>query len=111
MAAQETYRAGGAVRQGWAAIRVSDEAARRLGWLLFFISAPKGVPSIGKNQNGARIRLVVPWKYGFKGAKSIVTIRFTTEQPKTAWNVKKPHEYGFYANVNPRWRHSIRVWI
>ncbi len=57
------------------------------------------------NQNGAPIRLVVPWKYGFKGAKSIVTIRFTAEQPKTAWNVKKPHEYGFYANVNPKVDH------
>lgn len=53
------------------------------------------------NQNGAPIRLVVPWKYGFKGAKSIVKIRFAAEQPKTAWNVKKAHEYGFYANVNP----------
>ena len=53
------------------------------------------------NQNGAPLRLIVPWKYGFKGGKSIVRIRFTAEQPKTAWNVKKPHEYGFYANVNP----------
>lgn len=53
------------------------------------------------SQNGAPIRLVVPWKYGFKGAKSIVTIRFSEDQPKTAWHVKKPHEYGFYANVNP----------
>jgi sulfoxide reductase catalytic subunit YedY len=52
-------------------------------------------------QNGAPLRLVVPWKYGFKGAKSIVTIRFSEDQPKTAWNVQKPHEYGFYANVNP----------
>ena len=53
------------------------------------------------NQNGAPLRLVVPWKYGFKGAKSIVRIRFTAEQPKTAWNMAAPHEYGFYANVNP----------
>ena len=53
------------------------------------------------NQNGAPLRLVVPWKYGFKGAKSIVRIRFTDTQPRTAWNMAAPHEYGFYANVNP----------
>lgn len=52
-------------------------------------------------QNGAPIRLVVPWKYGFKSAKSIVRIRFTAQQPRTAWNVAAPDEYGFYANVNP----------
>ena len=53
------------------------------------------------NQNGAPIRLVVPWKYGFKSSKSIVRIRFTAEQPKTAWNEAAPQEYGFYSNVNP----------
>jgi len=53
------------------------------------------------NQNGAPVRVVVPWKYGFKSAKSIVRIRFLKEQPKTAWNVSAPHEYGFYSNVNP----------
>jgi sulfoxide reductase catalytic subunit YedY len=47
------------------------------------------------------VRLVVPWKYGFKGVKSIVKIRFTAEQPKNSWNVAAPNEYGFYANVNP----------
>jgi sulfoxide reductase catalytic subunit YedY len=52
-------------------------------------------------QNGAPIRLVVPWKYGFKSGKSIVRIRFTEEQPRTTWNVVAPSEYGFYANVNP----------
>jgi len=52
-------------------------------------------------QNGAPLRLVVPWKYGFKGAKSIVRIRFTERQPRTTWNVAAPDEYGFYANVNP----------
>ena len=56
-------------------------------------------------QNGAPLRLVVPWKYGFKGAKSIVEIRFQEEQPRTAWNVSAPHEYGFYANVNPEVDH------
>jgi methionine sulfoxide reductase catalytic subunit len=53
------------------------------------------------NQNGAPLRLVVPWKYGFKNGKSIVKIRFTEEQPKTTWALAAPREYGFYANVNP----------
>ncbi len=53
------------------------------------------------NQNGAPIRLVVPWKYGFKGAKSIVRIDFVATQPATLWNQMAPNEYGFYANVNP----------
>jgi methionine sulfoxide reductase catalytic subunit len=53
------------------------------------------------NQNGAPLRLVVPWKYGFKGVKSIVKINFTTEQPRNTWQIASPREYGFYANVNP----------
>ena len=53
------------------------------------------------NQNGAPVRIVLPWKYGFKSAKSIVKIRFTRDQPRTAWNVSAPREYGFYSNVNP----------
>jgi len=53
------------------------------------------------NQNGAPLRLVVPWKYGFKGVKSIVKIRFTETQPQTTWAMTSPREYGFYANVNP----------
>jgi sulfoxide reductase catalytic subunit YedY len=53
------------------------------------------------NQNGAPLRLVVPWKYGFKSIKSIVRIRFTETRPSTAWNRAGPAEYGFYANVNP----------
>ncbi len=56
-------------------------------------------------QNGAPIRLVVPWKYGFKGIKSIVTMRFTDKQPKNTWQVMAAHEYGFYANVNPQVDH------
>lgn len=52
-------------------------------------------------QNGAPIRLVVPWKYGFKGIKSIVRISFVQTQPKTLWNTYAPREYGFYSNVNP----------
>jgi sulfoxide reductase catalytic subunit YedY len=53
------------------------------------------------NQNGAPVRLVVPWKYGFKSGKSIVRVRFTEQQPKTAWEKSAPQEYGFYSNVNP----------
>jgi methionine sulfoxide reductase catalytic subunit len=63
------------------------------------------------NQNGAPIRLVTPWKYGFKGIKSIVRIAFTDTQPPTSWNLAASDEYGFYANVNPdvdhpRWSQS-----
>ncbi len=57
------------------------------------------------NQNGAPLRLVVPWKYGFKGITSIVHIRFTERQPPTAWNLAAPNEYGFYSNVNPNVDH------
>ena len=57
------------------------------------------------NQNGAPIRLVVPWKYGFKSIKSIVKIRFTQTQPRTTWNESAPREYGFYSNVNPNVDH------
>jgi len=53
------------------------------------------------NQNGAPIRLVVPWKYGFKSIKSIVKIRFVEKQPPATWNISNPNEYGFYSNVNP----------
>ena len=53
------------------------------------------------NQNGAPLRLVVPWKYGFKGIKSIVSIRLQETQPETSWNMEGPSEYGFYSNVNP----------
>jgi len=57
------------------------------------------------NQNGAPVRVVVPWKYGFKSAKSIVQIRFTEQQPKTSWELAGPSEYGFYSNVNPNVDH------
>ena len=52
-------------------------------------------------QNGAPVRLVVPWKYGFKSAKSLVRIEFSATKPRTFWNDAAPHEYGFFANVNP----------
>ena len=57
------------------------------------------------NQNGAPLRLVVPWKYGFKSIKSVVRIRFVEKQPRTAWQTSNPGEYGFYANVNPQVDH------
>ncbi len=57
------------------------------------------------NQNGAPIRLITPWKYGFKGIKSIVSVRFVEEQPVNTWQVQAAHEYGFYANVNPEVDH------
>jgi sulfoxide reductase catalytic subunit YedY len=53
------------------------------------------------NQNGAPIRLIVPWKYGFKSIKSIVKITLTDTEPPTTWNIAAPDEYGFYSNVNP----------
>ncbi|MGZ8186816.1 MAG: protein-methionine-sulfoxide reductase catalytic subunit MsrP, partial [Methylobacter sp.] len=53
------------------------------------------------NQNGAPIRVVIPWKYGFKSAKSIVRIRFVEKQPVSSWTQSVPGEYGFYSNVNP----------
>ena len=57
------------------------------------------------NQNGAPLRLIVPWKYGFKGIKSIVSIRLQEQRPATSWNIAAPQEYGFYANVNPEVDH------
>jgi sulfoxide reductase catalytic subunit YedY len=57
------------------------------------------------NQNGAPLRLVVPWKYGFKSIKSIVRIRLTETRPPTSWNLAAPQEYGFFANVNPEVDH------
>jgi sulfoxide reductase catalytic subunit YedY len=57
------------------------------------------------NQDGAPVRIVVPWKYGFKSIKSIVKIRFVEKQPPTTWNLSNSHEYGFYSNVNPEVDH------
>lgn len=57
------------------------------------------------NQNGAPLRIAIPWKYGFKSGKSIVKIRFTEKQPSTSWNVAAAQEYGFYSNVNPKVDH------
>jgi sulfoxide reductase catalytic subunit YedY len=77
-----------------------DEANHPLTLLAFGLYG-----EVMPNQNGAPVRLVVPWKYGFKSGKSIVKIRFTEQQPRTSWNVAAPQEYGFYSNVNPQVAH------
>ena len=73
-----------------------DEAMHPLALLTFGMYG-----EVLPNQNGAPVRLVVPWKYGFKSGKSIVKIRFTDKEPRTAWNKAAAQEYGFYSNVNP----------
>ena len=73
-----------------------DEAMQPLALLAFGLYG-----ELLPNQNGAPVRLVVPWKYGFKSAKSIVRIRFVEKQPQTSWELAAPREYGFYSNVNP----------
>jgi sulfoxide reductase catalytic subunit YedY len=77
-----------------------DEAMHPLAMLAFGVYG-----DILPNQNGAPVRLVVPWKYGFKSAKSIVKIRVLSQQPSTSWSAIAPQEYGFYANVNPAVAH------
>ncbi|MBI4392004.1 MAG: protein-methionine-sulfoxide reductase catalytic subunit MsrP [candidate division NC10 bacterium] len=77
-----------------------DEAMHPLALLTFGLYG-----QVLPNQNGAPVRMVVPWKYGFKSAKSIVRIRFVGEQPKTTWEQAAPQEYGFYSNVNPTVNH------
>ena len=77
-----------------------DEAMHPLALLTFGLYG-----DLLPNQNGAPVRIVVPWKYGFKSAKSIVRVRFTETEPKTAWNKAIPNEYGFYSNVNPQVDH------
>jgi sulfoxide reductase catalytic subunit YedY len=77
-----------------------DEASHELSFIATGIYG-KAIP----NQNGAPLRLVVPWKYGFKCVKSIVKFEFTDKQPRNTWQVLSPDEYGFYANVNPKVDH------
>ncbi|MBE7940031.1 MULTISPECIES: protein-methionine-sulfoxide reductase catalytic subunit MsrP [Ramlibacter] len=77
-----------------------DEAMHPLALLTFGMYG-----EVLPNQNGAPVRMVLPWKYGFKSAKSIVQIRFTDRQPGTAWNKAAANEYGFYSNVNPNVDH------
>jgi sulfoxide reductase catalytic subunit YedY len=88
-----------------------DEAMHPLTLLTFGLYG-----EVLPKQNGAPVRLVVPWKYGFKSIKSIVRIRFTESEPKTSWNVSAPREYGFYSNVNPdvdhpRWSQASEIRI
>ncbi len=73
-----------------------DEAMHPLALLCFGLYG-----EVLPNQNGAPLRIVVPWKYGFKSAKSIVKIGFTDKQPWNSWQIAAPSEYGFYSNVNP----------
>lgn len=77
-----------------------DEAMHPLTLLTFGLYG-----DVLPNQDGAPIRIVVPWKYGFKSAKSIVTVRFLDKMPPTTWNEQAPNEYGFYSNVNPNHDH------
>ncbi len=77
-----------------------DEAMHPLAMLAFGMYG-----DVLPNQNGAPVRLVVPWKYGFKSGKSLVRIRFTDKEPRTAWNKAAAQEYGFYSNVNPAVEH------
>jgi len=77
-----------------------DEATHPLAFIATGIYG-KPMP----NQNGAPLRLVVPWKYGFKGIKAIVSMRFTDKAPVNTWQVQAANEYGFYANVNPNVDH------
>ena len=77
-----------------------DEAMNELAFLAVGVYGKEG-PA----QNGAPLRLITPWKYGFKGVKAIVKIEFTDKMPLSAWNEEAPHEYGFYANVNPNVDH------
>jgi sulfoxide reductase catalytic subunit YedY len=77
-----------------------DEAMNPLTLLTFGLYG-----DVLPNQNGAPVRIVVPWKYGFKSAKSIVKIRFVAKQPETTWYQQNSQEYGFYSNVNPNVDH------
>ena len=83
---------------GWPYVEAlrMDEAMHPLATLVFGMYG-----EVLPNQAGAPVRMVLPWKYGFKSGKSIVKIRFTDTEPKTAWNKSAPNEYGFYSNVNP----------
>ncbi len=77
-----------------------DEAMNPLALLTFGLYG-----EVLPNQNGAPVRIVTPWKYGFKSAKSIVAMRFVDRQPPTTWNDQNAQEYGFYSNVNPNVDH------
>lgn len=96
MPGQKNRRLGGGIRYPYVEGLRIDEAMHPLTLLAVGVYG-KTLPP----QNGAPIRLVVPWKYGFKSIKSIVGIRLVDTPPPTTWNLSAPDEYGFYANVNP----------
>jgi sulfoxide reductase catalytic subunit YedY len=79
-----------------------DEAMHPLAMLTFGCYG-----QVLPNQNGAPVRIVLPWKWGYKSAKSIVKFHFTKDQPSTLWNQIEPTEYGFYSNVNPNTGHRL----
>ena len=95
----ETW-AGGALDWPYSEGLRIDEAMNPLALFTFGLYG-----DVLPNQNGAPVRIVLPWKYGFKSAKSIVEVRFLDHMPTTSWNQKKPSEYGFYSNVNPNVDH------
>lgn len=111
MPGQESRFIGGGLQYPYVEGLRLDEAMNPLAFMATGVYG-KELP----NQNGAPIRLVVPWKYGFKGIKSIVKIRLTESIPPTTWNLSAPNEYGFYANVNPnvdhpRWSQATERFI
>lgn len=96
MPGQRSRRVGGGVKYPYVEGLRLDEASNPLTLMSVGLYG-KTLPP----QNGAPVRLVVPWKYGFKSIKSVVRITLTDKEPPTTWNILAPHEYGFYANVNP----------
>ncbi|MCE9678820.1 protein-methionine-sulfoxide reductase catalytic subunit MsrP [Shewanella sp. AS1] len=100
MPGQKNRLMGGGIHYPYVEGLRLDEATNELALLAVGLYG-----STLRPQNGAPIRLVVPWKYGFKSIKSIVGIRVMDKQPPTSWNQLAPHEYGFYANVNPKVDH------
>jgi len=100
MPGQSSRRIGGGINYPYVEGLRIDEAMNPLTLMSVGLYG-KTLPA----QNGAPIRLVVPWKYGFKSIKSIVSIKFVEHQPASTWNILAPNEYGFYANVNPKVDH------
>jgi sulfoxide reductase catalytic subunit YedY len=96
----EKWASGSAISWPYSEGLRMDEAMNPLTLLTFGLYG-----EVLPNQNGAPIRIVVPWKYGFKSAKSIVAVRFLDKKPRTTWNDQAPSEYGFYSNVNPNVDH------
>lgn len=111
MPGQEDRFIGGGLKYPYVEGLRLDEAMHPLAFMTLGVYG-KALPP----QNGAPLRLITPWKYGFKGIKSIVHIRLTHDQPPTTWNLSAPNEYGFYANVNPhvdhpRWSQATERFI